>query len=193
MLQNSNRTFQWSKNCRSHPILPKLSSALQGGLAGRADAAATGCMLCANPLQCLQLFATLWTVAYQAPLSMAFSRQEYWSGLPCPPLGDLTCVSYISCIGSGFFTTSVGIGWWPLIPWAVVRGGIGQHALHQRVEEDSSPHLHITVFQLRRWDCWEKGWNVNNLVPNRILPNKLMTRIEESWLYLNPITFIKWF
>ena len=35
------------------------------------------------------LFATLWTVACQAPLSMGFSRQEYWSGLPCPPPGDL--------------------------------------------------------------------------------------------------------
>ena len=35
------------------------------------------------------LFATLWTVARQAPLSMGFSRQEYWSGLSCPPLGDL--------------------------------------------------------------------------------------------------------
>ena len=38
---------------------------------------------------CDQLFATLWTVAHQAPLSMGFSRQEYWSGLPCPPPGDL--------------------------------------------------------------------------------------------------------
>ena len=35
------------------------------------------------------LFATPWTVAHQAPLSMGFSRQEYWSGLPCPPPGDL--------------------------------------------------------------------------------------------------------
>ena len=33
--------------------------------------------------------ATPWTVAYQAPLSLGFSRQEYWSGLPCPPPGDL--------------------------------------------------------------------------------------------------------
>ena len=37
----------------------------------------------------VQLFATPWTVARQAPLSMGFSRQEYWSGLPCPPPGDL--------------------------------------------------------------------------------------------------------
>ena len=34
-------------------------------------------------------FATLWTVAFQTLLSMGFSRQEYWSGLPCPPPGDL--------------------------------------------------------------------------------------------------------
>ena len=32
----------------------------------------------------VQLFVTPWTVARQAPLSMGFSRQEYWSGLPCP-------------------------------------------------------------------------------------------------------------
>ena len=35
------------------------------------------------------LFATLWTIAHQPPLSMGFSRQEYWSGLACPPPGDL--------------------------------------------------------------------------------------------------------
>ena len=37
----------------------------------------------------VQLFATPWTGARQAPLSMGFSRQEYWSGLPFPPPGDL--------------------------------------------------------------------------------------------------------
>ena len=37
----------------------------------------------------LQLFATPWTAACQSPLSMGFSRQPYWSGLPCPPPGDL--------------------------------------------------------------------------------------------------------
>ena len=38
---------------------------------------------------CVRLFATLWTVICQAPLSMRFSRQEYWSGLPCPSPGHL--------------------------------------------------------------------------------------------------------
>ena len=37
----------------------------------------------------VQLFATPWTVACQAPLSMGFSEQEYWSGLPFPSPGDL--------------------------------------------------------------------------------------------------------
>ena len=37
----------------------------------------------------VQLFATLWMEACQAPRSMRFSRQEYWGGLPCPPPGDL--------------------------------------------------------------------------------------------------------
>ena len=40
-------------------------------------------------LSCVWLFATPWTVAHQAPLSMGFSRQEYWSGFPFPPPGDL--------------------------------------------------------------------------------------------------------
>ena len=40
-------------------------------------------------LSCVQLFATPWTVAYQGPPSMGFSRQEYWSGLPFPSPGDL--------------------------------------------------------------------------------------------------------
>ena len=42
-----------------------------------------------NSLSRVRLFATPWTVAYQDPQSMGFSRQEYWSGLPFPSPGDL--------------------------------------------------------------------------------------------------------
>ena len=45
--------------------------------------------MCPWLLSHVRLLAALWTVAYQAPLSMGFSRREYWSGLPCPPLGNL--------------------------------------------------------------------------------------------------------
>ena len=38
----------------------------------------------------VRLFLTPWTIAHQAPLSMEFSRQEYWSGLPFPSPGDLS-------------------------------------------------------------------------------------------------------
>ena len=41
-------------------------------------------------LICARLFATPWTAAHQAPLSMGFSKQEYWSGLPFPTSGDLS-------------------------------------------------------------------------------------------------------
>ena len=59
-----------------------------------------------------RLFATLWTVSHQAPLSVGFCRQEYWSGLPCPPPGDLPNpgiepMSLMSpALAVGFFTTS---------------------------------------------------------------------------------------
>ena len=49
-------------------------------------------LLCASVLSHfsrVRLSPTLWTVGRQAPLSVGFSRQEYWSGLPCPPPGDL--------------------------------------------------------------------------------------------------------
>ena len=63
-------------------------------------------------LSCVQLPATLWAVACQALLSVGFSRQEYWSGLPFPPPGDLPNLgiepsSLVSpALVGGFFTTS---------------------------------------------------------------------------------------
>ena len=60
----------------------------------------------------VQLFATLWAVACQAPLSMGLSRKEHWSGLPCPPPEDLPepeikPASLMSpALAGRFFTTS---------------------------------------------------------------------------------------
>ena len=59
----------------------------------------------------VRLFAAPWTVAPQAPLSMGFSRQEYWSGLPCPPPGNLPHSGILRtsltspALAGGFFTT----------------------------------------------------------------------------------------
>ena len=63
----------------------------------------------------VQPFVTPWTVARQAPLSVGFSRQEYWSGLPCPPPPDLPNpgigpASLVSpALAGGFFT--IGATW----------------------------------------------------------------------------------
>ena len=68
--------------------------------------------LCVQLLGHVQLFVTLQTVAQQAPPSMEFSKQEYWSGFLCPPPGDLLDagikpVSLTSAaLGRGFFTNS---------------------------------------------------------------------------------------
>ena len=67
--------------------------------------------VCAVLSHVLRLFVTLWIIVHQAPLSMGFSRQEYWSGLPFPPPGSLPdpgCVeaacrlSLVAEIGVGF-------------------------------------------------------------------------------------------
>ena len=49
----------------------------------------TLCVMKMKSLSHVPLFAAPWTVTYQAPLTMGFSRQEYWSGLPFPSPGDL--------------------------------------------------------------------------------------------------------
>ena len=55
----------------------------------------------------VQLCATQWTVAFQAPLPMEFSEQEYWSGLPFPSPEDPPNpgIEPVSCLAARFFTT----------------------------------------------------------------------------------------
>ena len=70
----------------------------------------------------IRVFATLWTVARQAPLSMGFSRQEYWTGLPCSPPGDLPDpgikpVSLTSSTLAGEFITTRASWGAPLVLW----------------------------------------------------------------------------
>ena len=66
-------------------------------------------------LSCVQLFATPWTVAHQAPLSLGFSRQEYWNRLPFPFPGDLlnpgiksTSPAFLALAGENFTTEPPG-------------------------------------------------------------------------------------
>ena len=94
-------------------------------------------------------FVTPWTVDHQAPLSMGFPRQEYWSELPFPSPNtkgssqprDRTC---ISCIADGFFTTES-----PVKPGAMVIGQL-QNAVNVRCVLYSSSDLGKESLKMRR-------------------------------------------
>ena len=69
---------------------------------------------CAQMFSCVWLFATAWTIACQVPLSMGFSRQEYWSVLLFPPPGDLFDPG-IEPLSLKFFVLTggfLGLPWW---------------------------------------------------------------------------------
>ena len=76
-----------------------------------------GRIICAMSLQLCPTLMTPWNVACPAPLSLGFSRQEYWCGFVAissfrgsSQPRDHTHISYVSCIGNGFFTASATWG-----------------------------------------------------------------------------------
>ena len=78
------------------------------------------CVCC--QFSCVQLFVMLWNIVLQAPLSMGFSRQEYWSGLSCPPPGVLSGLgieptSLMSPALAGWFSTTSASWEAPLRMW----------------------------------------------------------------------------
>ena len=101
----------------------------------------------------VQLFESPWTVAHQASLSMGCSRQEYWSGLPCPPPGELPNPRIkpssltLPALAGGFFTTSAT---WEASPFCVISQislcfpFTGMHVIALSAHLDNptpSPHL----------------------------------------------------
>ena len=98
------------------PGLKPMSPALAGGFfATEPSGKPTECNACVlSSFSYVQLCVTLWTVAHKPPLSMGFSRQEHWSGLPCRPPGDLPHpgtepASLTSpALAGRFSTTSIG-------------------------------------------------------------------------------------
>ena len=115
-----------------------------------------GCVL---PLSRVQLFGTPWTVARQAPLSMGFFKQEYWSGLPFPSPGDLPDLgikpaSFASpALAGRFFTTST--------TWEALR--------RVKTKEPACPGNPKALGSLAELleqglDCGQKGWHVHQSV-----------------------------
>ena len=128
--------FVWDKKEKNHCVYQHLSSRL--------------------PLLCYvlsgvshgQLFAT---AARQAPLSLGFSRQEYWSGLPCPSPGDLPNpgikpASHVSCIDRRVLYHSDHMGspqhtlGYPECPYLILKTSC---------QEENYP-----VFEIKKWISW---------------------------------------
>ena len=101
----------------------------------------------------IRLWATSWTVAHQAPLSMGFSRQECWSGLPFPPSGNLPNpriepVPLMSpALRGRFFTTSAT---WKVLKYsfAVNLNCILEKACKKNLQEEIHPHTYTPAFPL---------------------------------------------
>ena len=101
---------------------------------------------------CVQLYATLWTIAHQAPLSMGFSRWEYWSGVPCLPPGDLpdpgiepVCLKSPALAGR-FFTTTATWEAWEITP-ANCKKNHTAHKYSKIRPVSNLPHWFL-------WDLW---------------------------------------
>ena len=109
----------WLSPARSWPILEQVNWVTVPHSRQRSSFLMRACML--SHFSHVQIFVTLWIVAHQAPWSMEFSRQEYWSGLPCLPLGDLPNpgikpTSLFSPALSGRFFTTSALSYSPPIP-----------------------------------------------------------------------------
>ena len=104
---------------------------------------------------CVWLTATLWTVASQAPLSMGVFRQEYWGGLPCPPLGDLpdTGIKLLPLMFPALAGNTSSTWEAPLQP----RKALIVHFLGC-VKERWNRTIALGLRVLRKWQTWEASY-----------------------------------
>ena len=103
--------FSRNLNCCKKSLLKKKKNGPRG-LVGEQHHPENRCVCSVAQLSCVRLFVTPWTVACQTPVSMGFSRQEYWSRLPLPSPGDLPDLGMepespaSPALAGRFFTTS---------------------------------------------------------------------------------------
>ena len=112
---------------------------------------------------CVQLFATLWTVACQVPLSMGFSRQEYWSGLPFPPPGDLPDPginpSSTVLVGKFFTNSKIKVVHWEAVDFKPQHTPVG-FAWTSRFNPSLLFNLQVVSDSLPPQDCGTPGFPV---------------------------------
>ena len=122
-----------------------------------------------DPFSHVWLFATPWTVAYQAPLPMGFSRQEYWMGLPFPSPGDLPDpgIELVSLVSPGlagrFFTH-----------WATWEASHETVFLQITTSQDmDESHLSYSYFKMDFFHCTHLYWIFVCKLHHTILPREV--------------------
>ena len=127
-----------------------------------------------NRFICARLFSTPWIVTHQVPLSMGFSRQEYWSGLPCPSPGDLpnagTEPTFLvpPALAGGFFITSAT--WtingrkWPFIQ-PVNKCVYGKDIVQRPAQKIFLARKHICKYQSMKHTSQHLVHILQNLLP----------------------------
>ena len=122
---------------------------------------------------CVQLFEALWTIALQAPLSMGFSRKEYWSGLPFPPPRDLPnpgIEPHVSCLSC--------IGVWVLYHWRYLGSPELSYMKIQKrnllLGERERDHLEP--------ECWGNECPQRNHRSSHILPSCITSSLGGRWV-----------
>ena len=148
----------------------------------------------AHLLSCVQLFATSWTLARQAPLSMGFPRQEYWSGLPFPSPGDLPHpgIELVSLVAPALQAYSLPLG--HLLRTSLCLNGYNEHCYLQNLDKcknflrvknkllGSSSKLYVSVC-LSVKQYWEPfgGWkSLGNWEPQRPVSHLRITYLGWS-------------
>ena len=127
--------FLWGQISHNFPLFPHTMWKRKLSLWRTAHVSSTIILVAILPypscvLSCVQLFVTPWTVAHQAPLSVEFSRQKYWTGLPFPSLVDFpdlgikpTSLASSAMVGRFFITVLPGKSYPSLGPSTLLEEG----------------------------------------------------------------------
>ena len=128
-----------------------------------------------NSLSHVWLFSTLWTAAYQAPPSMGFSRQKYWSGVPLPSPTNGYSLTYYQCVFNGknlCFTLSLTSHFH------------GMNSQGMAMYNIRHPHSLIALGELYTWDCpTNKGWDSAGRKKKATCQAALMMLVVASYNY----------
>ena len=120
----------------------------------------------------VRLFATPWTVAYQVPPSMGFSRQEYWNGLSFPSPGDLSNSGIRTgspTLAGGFFTTE---------PPGKLNYKIIYHLPTRRIYPGGTVIKNLTVM----WETWVQSLDQEYLLEKEMATHSSVLAWKIPWM-----------